>query len=371
VARAAKCFDKRDKIFSVLGIVDRHCTNGLTADIPRPDYMIPPEILFTRITRCLLKHTSTLDILSITAPNSQLVSLPTWVVNWDVRNTTVALIGLNVLFRAGISASFNGPRFTTTDLTMTCYGAKFQTVSELHKYQLDAVTPNKSPSSITFIQSLFQFYLTLSERINNRRRIKVFWRTLIANNSFESMNQPALPSAGKSFLAWVKYTLSECLWTSINIGSMYERETWGYCSIIDQLDFKIGSEEGLSVQDIKESFKLFDAAVSSEGEFDISIQGELKAGLARTYGQLFGYVALGRRLFKTEQGYLGLGPKDTQEGDQVWLICDARVLFVLRPASAPNTFTLVGEAYIHDFMDGELLEKGCGLRDKIGPVYLI
>ena len=291
--------------------------------------------------------------------------------NWDVRNTTVALIGLNVLFRAGVGTSFNGPQFTTTDHTITCYGAKFQTVSELHEYQLDAATPNKPQSGITFIHSLFQFYLTPSERIDNRRRMEVFWGTLIANNSFESMNQPDLPSAEKSFLARVKNTLSECPWTSINIGSMDEREAWGYCSVIDQLDFKVRSEEGLSVQDIKESFKLFDAAVSSDGEFDIIVQGELKAGLARTYGQLFGHVALGRRLFKTEQGYLGLRPKDTQEGDQVWLICDARVLFVLRPASAPNTCTLVGEACIRDFMDGELLEKGCDLRDKIEPVYLI
>jgi hypothetical protein len=67
----------------------------------------------------------------------------------------------------------------------------------------------------------------------------------------------------------------------------------------------------------------------------------------------------GRVLFTTNQGFLGLGPPSTQIGDQACLLFGGDVPYILRPqASAPrNTWTFVGEAYIHGWMDGEMMSK--------------
>lgn len=75
---------------------------------------------------------------------------------------------------------------------------------------------------------------------------------------------------------------------------------------------------------------------------------------------------LHRRLFVTRKGYLGLGPHGTSEGDLVCVLRGAQVPFVMReqttPGRVPGTFwkrekiscELVGEAYVHGIMDGEV-----------------
>lgn len=54
----------------------------------------------------------------------------------------------------------------------------------------------------------------------------------------------------------------------------------------------------------------------------------------------------------TKQGYLALVPEETEAGDFVALLKGGRMPFVLRPGK--GGFRLLGPAYIHGIMDGEL-----------------
>jgi hypothetical protein len=68
------------------------------------------------------------------------------------------------------------------------------------------------------------------------------------------------------------------------------------------------------------------------------------------------YVArlgIGRCLFQTSRGNLGLGPDQMQPDDVVVVIFGADVPFVLRPHE--KGYKLIGEAYVHGIMDGELM----------------
>ena len=47
----------------------------------------------------------------------------------------------------------------------------------------------------------------------------------------------------------------------------------------------------------------------------------------------------------------------TQPGEQLWLICQAKVPLVMRPGTDGN-FALLGEALVHGAMYGELLRNG-------------
>jgi hypothetical protein len=48
-------------------------------------------------------------------------------------------------------------------------------------------------------------------------------------------------------------------------------------------------------------------------------------------------------------------PVGTQEGDIVAVLYGGRTPFILRPKSEKNTeYLLVGPAYVHGFMDGEV-----------------
>ncbi|KAI8656305.1 HET domain-containing protein [Fusarium sp. Ph1] len=64
----------------------------------------------------------------------------------------------------------------------------------------------------------------------------------------------------------------------------------------------------------------------------------------------------GRKLFMTESGLFGLGPKslgqDPSSKDEVWILVEARVPFILHHVEGCK-YRVVGEAYVHGIMYGE------------------
>ncbi|KAI1357522.1 heterokaryon incompatibility protein-domain-containing protein [Xylaria arbuscula] len=64
-----------------------------------------------------------------------------------------------------------------------------------------------------------------------------------------------------------------------------------------------------------------------------------------------------RRVFRTQQGFLGLGPDTMKAGDQVVSLFGGHMAFVLRQVSASD-WVLVGDCYLHhwDLMAGKLAE---------------
>jgi hypothetical protein len=65
-----------------------------------------------------------------------------------------------------------------------------------------------------------------------------------------------------------------------------------------------------------------------------------------------GRYSLQRRLAWTEKGYLGLIANKTEAGDGVWLCKGSSVPIVLREGE--KGWTLVGDAYVHGIMKGEV-----------------
>ena len=78
-----------------------------------------------------------------------------------------------------------------------------------------------------------------------------------------------------------------------------------------------------------------------------------------------------RRLFMTTTGLLGVGLVTIQEGDQVWLLCNARTPMVLRPTAGPTQVTVVGECHIHGFMNGEMIEEHWGVKENIRSIKIV
>lgn len=75
-----------------------------------------------------------------------------------------------------------------------------------------------------------------------------------------------------------------------------------------------------------------------------------------------------RRLFVTPSDYLGFGPHSLAEDDEVWLLVGGKTPFVLRRADE-GRYRLVGEAYIHGAMFGELMTDE--VIKRIAPVEII
>ncbi|KAK7949236.1 uncharacterized protein PG986_010122 [Apiospora aurea] len=64
---------------------------------------------------------------------------------------------------------------------------------------------------------------------------------------------------------------------------------------------------------------------------------------------------MGRCLYRTRRGYLGTGPAAVQRGDVVCVFMGGAVPFILRPRQKGDGYTLIGDAYVHGIMDGELV----------------
>jgi len=60
-------------------------------------------------------------------------------------------------------------------------------------------------------------------------------------------------------------------------------------------------------------------------------------------------------LFRTSKGFLGLGPRSVQAGDEVGMLQNALVPFILQKDKHGANYSLIGEAYLHSFMQGEML----------------
>jgi hypothetical protein len=63
-----------------------------------------------------------------------------------------------------------------------------------------------------------------------------------------------------------------------------------------------------------------------------------------------------RRLFMTDDDFIGLGPEDTHKGDIVVLPIGEQVPYLMREFPDGGEFQLVGQCYLHGAMDGEIIE---------------
>jgi hypothetical protein len=75
------------------------------------------------------------------------------------------------------------------------------------------------------------------------------------------------------------------------------------------------------------------------------------------FKEALGFGMVLKRLFQMESHLLGRGPKSVDVGDQIWILAGANVPFVLRPM-ANGRFQVIGEAYVHGIMHGEVLNRG-------------
>ncbi|CAI6092189.1 unnamed protein product, partial [Clonostachys chloroleuca] len=75
----------------------------------------------------------------------------------------------------------------------------------------------------------------------------------------------------------------------------------------------------------------------------------------KRYNRMVRIYNLGRRLIRTRNGYLGTGSHKPQMGDLICIFFGSAVPFILRPREDGDRFILVGDAYVHSIMNGEIL----------------
>ena len=87
---------------------------------------------------------------------------------------------------------------------------------------------------------------------------------------------------------------------------------------------------------------------------DVAYTSSLAAKEAHIFNEMVIKACNGRRFFKTQEGYMGLGPKDIRNGGIVSVLLSGQVPFILRKLE--DAYMLIGESYVHGIMNGEALD---------------
>lgn len=91
------------------------------------------------------------------------------------------------------------------------------------------------------------------------------------------------------------------------------------------------------------------------------IPDRLETPLCLEYFDAFATLCMGRSFFATKGGRIGVGPRGTRQGDSIVILPNGTVPFILRHMEENvKVHRLVGEAYVHGLMWGEMAED---LRD--------
>jgi hypothetical protein len=80
----------------------------------------------------------------------------------------------------------------------------------------------------------------------------------------------------------------------------------------------------------------------------------------------FGVWCYNRRFYRSEQGRFGWAPDQARPGDRLCVLNGLAVPLILRPIES-GSFEVVGDAYVHGVMDGEVLDMGLEEQD----IYII
>lgn len=360
--------NKKDKIYAVVGLAKRVLPPGLDDPII-PDYSLSVKDVYVSVTRLILQELPVLSCLSyVESGNRRKISdLPSWVPDYTVAIGRVPFIhlGNHAIFNASdVDPSNPCVRWFSPNGEALVRGVLVDTV-------LESSMPLAAMYSTFYLIRCIDMCVALAKtyKPTGQDRVEVLWRTLIADTTERPpVLHPAPDDYGNHFHDWLLLLMVR--W--------YMQSDWQARALeaqMETLEHLIDSSTSAWVlptrQEVEETFNLACATTShpSQSGFILpSAQRSREKALQRLDSPhlrsssgcyLFDRAVKGvqgdRRMFRTKDGYVGLGPENVKYGDEIWIVEGARVPFVLR--GNRDRHRVVGEAYVHGIMHGELAES--------------
>lgn len=379
--RLRSATDSRDYFYALYGIVSRLCmTAKILNPLISPDYTKSIAEVYTANVKSLLANSKSLLLLSNVEDRSlrKRTDLPSWVPDMGVPMPKAFVTqGFGNAYNTSKDST---PRILTpSDLeTLTLVGYHVDTVAETGDDGND-LSMRKGGGS--FERSAALLLRMPKPYFNGQDRVEVFWRTLIADLT-DSGCIPAHQELGMAFREYLKVYNSVFLLRARRHGDrQYQvalqgmeplmslaNSTLEAAALIPSLEetlerkdrYAYLAEEREKVADSETGFLVDEAANAKFNDFEDEMARE--EAIIVPYGRRLTLTMVARRIFRTDNGLLGLGPQSLRPGDHIFVLLGARVPFVLRPLDLPGDgssyYTLVGEAYVHGIMQGEALDRG-------------
>lgn len=350
-SRNFEATDPRDKIFGILGIVEQIARvwnfqpSRLIADYTKPTWKV-----FLEAAQDIYEGTGNLTILSLALDDSQLKipHLPSWVPNFSAAGIN-SLVSRNNRPTGYDAAGGSTPKFRIDAKSITLQAFTVGTVAELGERCEDMIQYGRLKASLRTVLNCPSLYRT------GENRIQAFWRTLVGDKEgLSSEYYPAGIDLGNAFGEWLKSTLA--------YRNLIEACAPEICVIPTEYDEILEMIDELAITDttavMPDASAVYDLIQKCEGleHTAESIINQLGRHCpCQKWAAAFMDIAPGRRMFRTSEGCLGLGPESVQVGDTLWVISGVMTPFIFRSASLDNRepYKVVGETYLHGIMNGE------------------
>ncbi|KAL6354755.1 hypothetical protein LRP88_12100 [Fusarium phalaenopsidis] len=342
VTRSRFATDDRDRVFGVLGLVNSWMREPIT-----PNYRAKTEEVFTLATLDEVLATNSLSPLHFPLQKDVYPDVPSWVIDWTA--------GSNVSLRLNVYQWTQGHylQFYVSHKQPSHVVARDNNrVLEVKGRQCDRVAlvgPTCKHGLPKDKRSVYCQWFKLFELDSNPSRLyktgepyfDAFWKCLCWDLVL-SVDGPAEKAHFRRF----KGTTDS-----------YE----AFVAFAPVSPYSVFHPEGLSPEDRE-------AAVRFDPRFDIDQYAGTREHTPETFitEQLIGGITLNTAMFMTESGYLGLGPAETQVGDEVWCLFGSWMPFVLRPTEKTREvvagegekplYSVMGICYVHGAMDGEVAD---------------
>ena len=327
--------DPRDRIFALLGLA----TDGEDSRLA-PNYQLSVVEVYTRTAIYLLETSRAMWVLYMGYGNGPSPTRPSWVPNWECREALNfrRFFGLREdahhAYKAAGTKEFKF-RFATGCNRLIITGMKLDTITATTSMCKPIKVPSVDETQIhlsrrisEFIEEARSLAMSLTTSFSDSEEwYAAFWRTLCGNYSGDEYPAPkhwqhALDITTNFYL----YELAR------RTGDTEKSKTY-------------------SQKTLESSDKMRNALPHERSEL-------VDDGVSIVQ---FTNCIMDRRFCVTEKGHMSLVTEYAQPGDLLCILFGGRVPFVLRPSRPDDhscrEFRIVGEAYVHGVMHGEVFDS--------------
>ena len=371
--------DPRDKIFGLYGLFppSKYCHPLLL----RPNYQSSIVELYSKVAKCILDQEQNLNILGVPRSSSPATTvflnealkipgwafsdpprLPSWAPTWYTDDETVPLRPELLYYE---KSTFQASDSTTYETRLSPDHA-YLGVDGYSICEITTLGPIW-PANIKIQHLLEDTTLTSWDVALTHQKMQITYadQQLFTLNSWQNL---ALPNSKQNY-PFSNEIYFDAFWQTILAGHIPEEKGEAYYRhsfLAWQHDMQRFERFrklwdfvplfAVSLLRVHQTFILSVLLWPFErlSNFILRCLTPNPDGLAFLSGTM---LAVGRRMIRTQDGYLALVPGDTEVGDRVFLLKGGRVPVVLRRREE-GRWEVVGEAYVHGVMKGEAWDEG-------------
>jgi Heterokaryon incompatibility protein (HET) len=324
--------DPRDKIFALYGLTPDAGPNGIDINI---DYGMIAEDVYRMVATSILRTSYSMDILSVPRPpkGQGFANLPSWVPDWSVQGVSISLRshlqGDSYMVDSKASKDTKAaPTFSDDGMSLQLEGVLVDEIAEVgHPF----------PGSSSSLSEPWR----APDILFGRDRVLMEWKSLAIGEP-----EALYPTGQTTVGAYVQTLLAAS-------PEQYRGDAFHKFHQLERQYTRFLHHYELDSKNTFSSFR--NKSVTLLAFFCNTINRRVTD--RRRVGSFVNRMELlieGRRLVKTSKGYLGLAPGRAELGDVVALVKGGQLPLILRASG--SHWELVGDAYVHGMMQGELFD---------------